>query len=151
MSDDFFLHGFNPDGTLDNAGAVVKGLALICGQESLTLSSPNNEVFNIFISSPSAEQKKYSLAEIWKATHPNSYVDSNIICGIDYFKICSTIWCSKDDKITHLNISNSELTIDISKSLSLNEFYITPVTKGGITDPQLVKLHICGNEIIYKS
>jgi hypothetical protein len=85
-------------------------------------------------------------------THPKSYVDSNDLCGIENFKICSSSACIENDTIaSHLNISGSELTIDVSKSMSLNEFYITPITKGGVIDPQLVRLHVCGNEIIQKS
>ena len=106
-------------------------MAIICGEETLTLADPSNKVFDIFINSTSNDSLIYSLAGLWKATHPNSYVDSNDICGIDYFKVCSSICCNDDKSESDLNISGSELAIDISKSISLNEFYITPVTKGG--------------------
>ena len=106
-------------------------MAIICGQETLTLADPSNEVFDIFINSTSKDSLKYSLAGLWTTTHPNSYVDSNEICGIDYFKVCSSIFCNDDKIESYLNIFGSFLRIDISKSISLNEFYITPVTTGG--------------------
>ena len=50
MSEDFFFRGYNPKGPTPN-DAYFKGLALICGQESLKVLEPNNKVFDILLTS----------------------------------------------------------------------------------------------------
>ena len=114
MSDDFFLQGSNQLTTTTNSDHVAKGLAIICGQETLTFSESTNAVFDIFISSTSDDKVKFSLTEIWIANHPKSYVEQNSICGIKNFKICPSLLCSEAWSNTNLSISGSELSIDIS-------------------------------------
>ena len=49
MSEEFYIQASNPDAIQQDSVATVNGLAVVCGQETLTLKDAINPVFSIFV------------------------------------------------------------------------------------------------------
>ena len=119
-----------------------------CGLETLTLAEPTNDVFNIYEKGSDAFPLKYSLKGIWTSTHPNDYIKSINGCQIINFKLCATLECTQELVSNVFAIVDDDLVVNVSVPITEMKVYLTPVTFGGIMDPKLVTIKICGMEIV---
>jgi len=81
-------------------------------------------------------------------THPNSYVAKNNLCVIENFKVCMTLECDTSYSGSTFLTKNSELIVDISKPLTQQTVYLTPITSGGVIKPLPIQILVCGNEVL---
>jgi hypothetical protein len=105
-------------------------------------------MFNIYLKSISSVPLEYSLTELWRNSHPNVYVNSIDGCPIEKFKLCDNIACLNDSENPIFTIESNTLKVDLSKPLSEQTVYITPITTGGVMDPQPIKIKVCGGEVV---
>jgi len=120
---------------------IINGLAVVCGQETITFDESSASLLNVFSTKKSDTALEISLDKIWTSTHPNQEVEAAKLCPITSFVVCSTELCaSKLDTIGELTIADSVLRVDISKSLFQSTYYVSPVTKGGILSPKEFKI-----------
>lgn len=89
FSQEFFLKAFNPKAESAKFVKTMKVLAVVCGEETLTLVSAKDTMFNIYQKEKSSIPLEYSLEKVWKNVHPNAYIDGINGCPIEGFKLCS--------------------------------------------------------------
>jgi len=127
--------------TSHNVSTIINGLAVVCGQETITFDESSASLLNVFLAKKSDTALEISLDKVWTSTHPNQEVEAAKLCPITSFVVCPTESCaSKLDTLGELTITNSVLSVDISKSLSQTTYYVSPVTKGGIQSPKAIQI-----------
>jgi len=139
------LKASNSDANIEK---TVKALAVVCGEEKLTLVEENNDIFDIFERQVSETRLKFSFATLWKNVHPSSYINKINGCPIKKFMLCAKADCLEESNDSIIKIIGTDLEIDITKPISDAVIFLTPVTTGGVMHPLPIKLKVCGNEIV---
>ena len=114
----------------------------------MTLVKTESEFFDIYRSQVSTTPLTFSLKGIWTSVHPIEYIEKIEACFITGFKLCLSADCSQEPKSSIYSIAGTDLSINLSNPVTEETMYLTPVTFGGVMDPQKIKIKVCGNEIL---